>query len=191
MRRIARLPVRLIDALLVLTAFLFIGVAPSWGAQVFDFRAPASPAVAPAAISDLASRLIPVYQDADPERYLANLSALQMAVGDYAAAEISRQSLRDRRRKSDFGLPVSQAVVFDIYAHAKALEIENKVTFADAFTTSYREFMRHLEAHDAFAVARWLGTPPSVYREALQSALDQYRAKDSIEESEAIELIWK
>ena len=50
-------------------------------------------------MSDLAARLIPVYQDSDPERYLANLSALQMAAGEYAAADISRQSLRERRRK--------------------------------------------------------------------------------------------
>jgi uncharacterized protein len=191
MRRIAALPVRSIGAFLMLTAFLFIAVSPSWGAQLFDFRAPASPAVAAAAISDLASRLIPVYQDADPERYLANLSALQMAVGDYAAADISRQSLRDRRRKSDFGLPVSQAVVFDIYAHAKALEIENKVTFADAFTSSFRDSMRPLDDRDEFAVARWLGTPPSVYRDALQREFDQYRSRDRIDESDAIELIWK
>ena len=191
MRQIARLPVRLTGAFLMLTAWLFIAVSPSWGAQVFDFRAPAAPAAAAAAISDLASRLIPVYQDGDPERYLANLSALQMAVGDYAAADISRQSLRDRRRKSDFGLPVSQAVAFDIYAHAKALEIENKVTFADAFTGSYRETMRHLDARDALAVAGWLATPPSVYRDALQKAFDQVRSRDSIDESDAIELIWK
>src|SRR3984885_13936303 len=86
----------------------------------FAFRTPASiqDATAAAAIRDLASRLIPVYQDSDPERYLANLSALQMAVGDYAAADISRQSLRERRRKTDFGRPIGQAVVFDIYAHA-------------------------------------------------------------------------
>jgi uncharacterized protein len=191
MTQVTALRFRLIEAFLTLAAFLFIAASPSWGAQNFDFRAPASPSDAAAAIGDLASRLIPVYQDADPERYLANLSALQLAVGDYAAADISRQSLRDRRRKSDFGHPVSRALVFDIYAHAKALEIENKVTFADAFTGSYRESMRGLEAHDAFVVARWLGTPPSVYREALQTALDQYRAKDRLEESEAIDLIWK
>jgi len=191
MRPIAALPVRLIDALLMLTAFLFIAASPSWGAQVFDFRAPVSPSDAAVAISDLASRLIPVYQDSDPERYLANLSALQMAVGDYAAADISRQSLRDRRRKTDFGHPVSRALVFDIYAHAKALEIENKVTFADAFTNSYRETMRRLDDHDAFAATRWLASPPPVYRDALQRAIDQCRAMDSIDESDAIELIWK
>jgi len=191
MRQIARLAARLIDTFAMLTAFLLIAVSPSWGAQLFDFRVPASPSDAAAAISDLASRLIPVYQDSDPERYLANLSALQMAVGDYAAADISRQSLRDRRRKSDFGLPVSRALVFDIYAHAKALEIENKVTFADAFTSSYRDSIRPLDDRDEFAVARWLGTPPSVYRDALQRAFDQSRSRDRIDESDAIELIWK
>ena len=191
MRQIARLAARLIDTFAMLTAFLLIAVSPSWGAQVFDFRVPASPSDAAAAISDLASRLIPVYQDSDPERYLTNLSALQMAVGDYAAADISRQSLRDRRRKSDFGLPVSRALVFDIYAHAKALEIENKVTFADAFTSSYRDSMRPLDDRDEFAVARWLGTSPSVYRDALQRAFDQFRSRDRIDESDAIELIWK
>jgi len=191
MRQIARPAARLIDTFAMLTAFLLIAVSPSWGAQVFDFRVPASPSDAAAAISDLASRLIPVYQDSDPERYLTNLSALQMAVGDYAAADISRQSLRDRRRKSDFGPPVSRALVFDIYAHAKALEIENKVTFADAFTSSYRDSMRPLDDRDEFAVARWLGTSPSVYRDALQRAFDQFRSRDRIDESDAIELIWK
>jgi uncharacterized protein len=191
MRQIARLPVRWMNAFVMLMAFLLVAVSPSWGAQVFDFKGPASPSDAAAAIRDLASRLIPVYQDADAERYLANLSALQMAVGDYAAADISRQSLRDRRRKSNFGLPVSRALVFDIYAHAKALEIENKVTFADAFTSSFRDSMRPLDDRDEFAVARWLGTPPSVYRDALQRAFDQFRSKDSIDESDAIELIWK
>jgi uncharacterized protein len=191
MSQVTALRFRLIEAFLTLAVFLFIAASPSWGAQNFDFRVPASPSGDAAAISDLASRLIPVYQDPDAERYLANLSALQMAVGDYAAADISRQSLRDRRRKSDFGRPASRALVFDIYAHAKALEIENKITFADAFTSSYRESMRRLEAHDALAVARWLGTPPSAYREALQMAFDQYRSKDSIAESEAIDLIWK
>jgi len=177
----------------LLLILLFLAVAPARAAQDFDFRAPPTPTdpAAAATMSDLASRLIPVYQDPDPERYLANLSALQMAVGDYAAADISRQSLRERRRKSDFGHPVSRALVFDIYAHAKALEIENKVTFAEAFTSSYRETVHRLEERDAFAVTRWLGASPSFYRDALQKAFDQYRANDSIEESEAIELIWK
>ncbi len=193
MRQTAAIRARLIGAFGIALLVLSMALAPAWGAQVFDFRAPSSPtdAAAAATMSDLASRLIPVYQDPDAERYLANLSALQMAVGEYAAADISRQSLRERRRKSDFGHPVGRSLIFDIYAHAKALEIENKVTFADAFTSSYRDTIRRLEDRDAFAVTRWLSPSPFISRDALQKAFDQFRAKDSIDESEAIELIWK
>src|SRR5271168_2797858 len=170
-------PANAARAICAALALCMFAASPAGAGPSFDYRAPSStqdPGAA-ASISDLAARLIPVYQDSDPERYLANLSALQIAVGDYAAADISRQSLRDRRRKSDFGHPVSRALVFDIYAHAKALEIENKVTFADAFTSAYRETMRHLDDRDASAVSRWLGSPPLAYREALQQAFDQYR----------------
>jgi hypothetical protein len=177
----------------MILALLLAAAQPSAAAQDFDFRAPSSPADAAAAarISDLASRLIPVYQDSDPERYLANLSALQMAVGDYAAADISRQSLRERRRKTDFGHPVGRAVIYDMYAHAKALETQERITFAEAFSTAYRETIRRMDDHEAFAVSRWLGASPATFREALQKALDQSRASDSIDESDAIELIWK
>ena len=61
-------------------------------AQEFDFHAPASaddPAAA-AIMRDLAVRLVPVYQEPDPYRYLANLSALQMAARNYRAAAASR-----------------------------------------------------------------------------------------------------
>ncbi len=163
------------------------------GATEFDFRAPARPSdpAAAAIMSDLAARLIPVYQDSDPERYLANLSALQIAVGDYAAADISRQALRERRRKTDFGHPVSRALIYDIYAHAKATEGRNRITFAEAFTTAFRESIRRLDDHDAYVVTQWLGTSPDLYQEALQKALDRQRTQDSIDEAEAVELIWK
>ncbi len=177
----------------MILALLLAAAQPAAAAQAFDFRAPSSPAdpAAAAKMNDLASRLIPVYQDSDPERYLANLSALQMAVGDYAAADISRQSLRERRRKTDFGHPLGRAVIYDMYAHAKALETQDRITFAEAFSTAYRETMRRMDDHDAFALSRWLGAAPATFREALQKALDQSRASDSIDESDAIELIWK
>jgi uncharacterized protein len=162
-------------------------------APAFEFRPPATPAGAgaAAAMSDLAARLIPVYQDSDPERYLANLSALQMAVGDYAAADISRQSLRERRRKTDFGRPVGRGLIYDIYAHAKALEAQNRLTFAEAFTSTFRDTIRRLDDHDAYAVTRWLGASPASYQESLQRSFDQQRATDSIDQAEAVVLIWK
>ncbi|HEX3915464.1 MAG TPA: CocE/NonD family hydrolase [Steroidobacteraceae bacterium] len=178
---------------LVTACILLIAALPAWAAQDYGFRAPSSTldAATAATMGDLASRLIPVYQDSDPERYLANLSALQMAAGDYASADISRQSLRERRRKTDFGHPISRSVIFDMYAHAKASETQDRITFADAFSNSYRETIRRLDDHDAFTVTHWLDEAPSGYRDALQRAFDQSRAADSIDESDAIALIWK
>ncbi|MDI3258902.1 MAG: hypothetical protein QJR02_04305 [Sinobacteraceae bacterium] len=59
-------------------------VAAADGPPDFEFHAPASAADpgVPAALRDLAERILPVYEDQDPGRYLANLLALQLAVGD-------------------------------------------------------------------------------------------------------------
>jgi uncharacterized protein len=171
---------------------LFAAVSWAWAAPPnFEFHSPASPTdtTASATMRDLAERLLPVYQESDPDRYLANLSALQMAAGNYEAAYVSRQSLRDRRRRADAGRSVGRDVIIDIYAHAKAMEAQNHIPFADAFAKSYREVVPRLNDPDAFAVTGWLGTPPAVFRDALQKAFDQQRTGDSIGQSEAVDLI--
>ena len=148
-------------------AYCFAAVAPSWaGATDFEFHAPAvaSDAKTPAIMRDLAERILPVYQEPDPDRYLANLSALQMLVGDYTAAYATRQSLRNRRRGPDLGRPVGRAVIYDIYAYARAMESENRVPFAQAFSQSFRDVIPRLKDQDAYAVTRWLGTSLPVFQ---------------------------
>jgi putative CocE/NonD family hydrolase len=178
--------------LLVVATLMSVATARVWaGGPVFEFHTPPSaddPAAA-AAMRDLAARLIPVYQDPDPDRYLASLSALQMVAGNYPAAYETRQSLRDRRRRLDAGRPVGRDVIFDLYTRAKALEAESRVPFAEAFTQAYKEVVPHLIDHDAYTVAQWLGTSPAVYRYALQKLFDQQRAEDSIGQAEAVALI--
>lgn len=173
---------------------LFVAISQAWGATPdFEFRAPptASDPTTPAVMRDLAERLLPVYQELDTDRYLANLSALQMVAGDYAAAYVSRQSLRDRRRSAEAGRPVGRAVIYDIYAHAMAMEAENGVSFAEGFTKSFRDAVPRISDQNAYAVTRWFETPLQVFRDALQKSLDRQRAKDSIGQSEAMDLIWK
>jgi len=171
---------------------LILASTPSWPASPdLDFRAPPAagdPAVG-AVMRDLAERLLPVYQEPDPDRYLANLSALQMVAGDYGAADVSRQSLRDRRRSVDLARPVSRAAIYDIYAYAKAIEAEDKIPFSQAFAKSFHEVVTRLSDQDAYAVTRWLAISPQVFRDALQKLLDQQRAKDSIDEADAVELL--
>ena len=160
-------------------------------ASSFEFHPPSSTgdATTPAIMRDLADRLLPIYQEPDPDRYLANLSALQMVAGNYVAANISRQSLRDRRRLLDAGRPVGRELIYDMYAHARAIEAENRVSFAEGFTKSFAEVIPRLNDRDAYSVAEWLGTSPAVFRDALQNLFDRQRAEDSIGQSDAVELI--
>lgn len=172
-----------------------LGLSPSsWGAAPdLEFHAPAVAGSAAAAVAmrDLAERLLPVYEEPDRDRYLANLSALQMAAGEFSAADVSRQSLRERRRRLDAGRPVGRGAIFDIYAYAKALQADNRVAFADGFSRSFREVVARFNDHDAYAVAKWLETPLPVLGEALQKALDQQRTRDIITQGEAVDLLWQ
>jgi putative CocE/NonD family hydrolase len=176
-----------------LAALILMTILPQWaGGQTLDFRVPSSatdPAAA-AAMRDLAARLIPVYQDPDPDRYLANLSALQMAAGNYAAADMSRQSLRERRQRSSGARAIDRALIYDMYVHARALEADSKIPFAQAFANSYLDVVPKLGDQDAYQVTEWLGTSPLAFRDALQKSFDQRRAQDSIGQSDAVDLIW-
>jgi uncharacterized protein len=186
----ARLAVpRMVQSLVLLW---MVAVSAAWADEPeFDFHPPptATDPATPALMRDLAERLLPVYQDPDADRYLANLSALQMAAGDYAAADVSRQSLRERRRNADAARPAGRSMMHDLYTHARALEAENHIPFAEAFTKAYRDVIPRLNDQDAYAVTRWLGLSPSVAQEDLRKLLDQQRAKDSIGQSEAVDLI--
>lgn len=147
------------SAALNLVSLCVIAAWPAWAAaQDLEFHATgsANDAATPGVMRDLAERLLPVYQEPDPDRYLANLSALQMAADDYVAADASRQSLRERRRRADSGRPVGRAILYDIYAHAKALETQDRIPFTEAFDKTFDETIPRLSGHDAYAVAEWL-----------------------------------
>jgi uncharacterized protein len=175
-----------------LYCLLLLALLQPWAAaQNFEFHPPPSltDPTAPAVMRDLAERMLPVYQEDDPERYLANLSALQLVAGNYTAADASRQSLRDRRRSADSGRPLARTVILDIYAHARAIEAANRVSFAQAFGQAFRDAIARLNDQDAYVIAGWLGTPVPVFQDPLQKAFDQRRAKGTIGLADALDLI--
>ena len=173
---------------------LLLAFAPAWaGALDFEFHAPAradDPAAA-AAMRDLAERILPVYQDADIERYLANLSALQLADSNYAAADDARISLRERQKgAADASQPPGRAVAMDLYAHARTIAAAGTMPLPQAFAQSFRDTASGLGDQEAYAAAAWLAAPPDRAREALQVAFDGLRAGVSISLDQAIDLIW-
>lgn len=173
-------------------AALWLLLAGQWAAaQNFDFRPPptVTDPTTPAVMRDLAERILPVYQEDNPERYLANLSALQLVAGNYTAAQASRQSLRDRRKSVDAGRPVGRGLILDMYARARALEANDRIPFPQAFAQAYRDTIPKLNDADDFVVVGWLGTAPAVYQDPVQRVFDQRRAKGNISLADAVDLM--
>jgi len=187
--RIAGLPALLFAGLF---AMLLAALARPALGQEIDFHAPAWWRDAQTAIvmRDLAQRVLPVYQEKNPERYLGYLSALQLVAGDYAAADATRASLARRRNAPDAGLGPRGAALYDIYVHARAIEARDRTGFDAAFTQAYRDALGRLSDKDAYAVT---GLPPvalSSLEAALQGAFDAHRSKTSLMLPEAVELVW-
>jgi hypothetical protein len=176
-----------------LLLLLVLAVGTSWAhAQDLEFHPPASvtdPKV-PAVMKDLAERILPVYQENDPERYLRNLSALQAVAGNYTAAYQSRQSLADRRRNADPHRPVSGSLIYDIYTHARAREADGKAAFPQAYGQAYWSVLSKLSDLDAYKLTGWLAAPVSPLQDAVQRAFDQWRPKGTIPQADAIDLLY-
>jgi putative CocE/NonD family hydrolase len=176
-----------------LVVAIAIALVPAWAfALDFDFRPPASATdpTAPAVMRDLAQRILPVYQENDQERYLSNLSALQMVAGDPVSAYSTRQALLERRRGVNGGRPIGRALVYDIYVRARAIEAQVRIPFAKAYPQAFRDAVNRIDDLDAYQLEGWLMTPLPVLQEGVQRAFDQRRAKGVVSLNEALDLIW-
>lgn len=165
---------------------------PTWSrAADFGFRPPRDPddAAAEGLMRDLAERILPVYQDADKDAFLANVTALQIVSGAYRAAQDSSRSLRERRKGKPFDGLVERAILDGIYSNARMLEAEGRVGFAEAYARSFRELVSPLDNAQAQAIMARLETPLATYREQLRRAFDLWRAKGSLPEADALALV--
>jgi len=160
-------------------------------AQSLEFHAPASvnDARTPQVMRDLAERIIPVYNDTDRERYLANLSALQLVAGSYAAAYAARLSLAELRHQLP-GAASAQALVADLHARAKALQTQEGVAYAQGFARSFEDVVGSQDDLAAYRLIQALEIPPALFEGRLQRAFDQHRTGQRIEMADALDLIW-
>ena len=178
-------------ALLLALLAAVVWLCPAF-AQEVDFHAPANtsdPQLA-ATLRDLAGRILPVYQESDANRYLNNLSALQLVAGSIDSAWNTRQSLMDRRRAQETGRPVRSAVVFDVYMRAREQAAQGPLPFADTYAKAYQQTVGPMSDLDAYTFNGWLAHPVYSFRDALQRLLDQSRSQPRISTDRAIELVW-
>lgn len=176
----------------LLLLFAFVLAPLRAFAQDLEFRPPASATdpSAPAVMRDLAQRILPVYQENDPERYLSNLSALQAVAGDYVSAYATRQSLQERRRNTPGGRIAGRAPVYDIYVRARAIESQVRTPFARAYQQAFRDALNRLDDREAYILEGWLSTPLPVVQDGLQQTFDQRRGKDRVSLNEALDVVW-
>jgi putative CocE/NonD family hydrolase len=173
--------------------FVFLLLFPTWSFAAGDFgfdppRSADDPAAA-AVMRDLAQRLVPVYQQADSDVYLSNLTAMQVVSGAYVAAYDTSQTLRERHRGKPFDGPLDRATTDAIYAHARAIEASEKVSFAQAYTRSFQDVVSPLDDARAADIIARLSAPLATFRQPVQQAFDRWRAKGSIPEADAVALI--
>jgi hypothetical protein len=148
-------------------------------AQDFGFDPPtdATDPALPAALRDLAGRIVPVYQEDDSDRYLLNLAALQMVLGDPAAAHATRLSLQERLQSEQRASLGGRAVVYDVYTHARAIEATEGVSFPEAYAQALGAELSHHDDLAVYELEDWFSAPTEPLRETLQRALDERRGK--------------
>jgi len=177
-----------------LSIVLVLSLLPALAAaQSLEFRAPPSvydPST-PAVMRDLASRIIPVYRSDSRERFLANMSALQLVAGNFEPAYSARLDLR-ALRGGDVRRPAADpALVYDLFAHAKSLQARYRLPFARAFDLAFWETIPIFNNLDAYRVESWLQAPVATYADALQASFDRVRGQPRISQREGVELIWQ
>ncbi len=171
---------------------LLLLALPAWAwAQDFDFRPPRDPddLAAVDVMRDLAQRVVPVYRFADTDVYLANVSALQIVSGAYAAAYDSSRALRRLLRGQPLDSLFERAVLDAIYAHARDIEAKERLDFLRAYARSFQELVPPLDNAQAAAVMARLEIPLAVFREPVQQAFDRWRARGSLPQADAVALV--
>ncbi|MBT2305318.1 CocE/NonD family hydrolase [Variovorax paradoxus] len=165
---------------------------PAWAwAQDFGFQPPRDPddVAAVEVMRDLAQRIVPVYQEADTDVFLANVTALQIVSGTYRAAYDSSRSLRNRQQGKPLDGLGERALLDGIYALARAIEANERVGFAKAYARSFQELVPRLDNAQAAAVMARLEAPPAAYREPVRQAFDRWRARGSLPQADAVVLV--
>lgn len=188
----ARLTGRNVRRLLCFAAVIVL-LPPLATAQSFSFRPPRSPSDprTPALMKDLASRIIPVYRNPNRERFLMNLSALQLAAGTYQAAYSARRELRQLRQGKSRFPPLDTSLVYDLYTHAMALHEQFHLPFDRAFDLAFWEAIPIFDNLNAYRVESWLERPVAPYAKQLAASFDALRGRGKIDELEALRLIWQ
>ena len=164
---------------------------PLTNAQQFNFPEAAikDEAVLAKAVSALALQVITAYKDDDRDRYLNNLFQLQIAVGNYAAAEEAIRSLHDLRLVGDRTWAAERLGPYQIYANAETRQGATGTHFDEAFRQSFREFFGKLDNIAASKALYWFVANLDAAHKSLVATVTRQQGRNGIALADATQLI--
>lgn len=95
------------------------------------------------AIPELARVTLASHQHVDPQRLLDNRFRLQLVAGEYAQAMESIHQLRALRKDASQQPPLY--LQYEVYASAKQLQRDKRISFADAWNRSFARYFSQLD----------------------------------------------
>jgi putative CocE/NonD family hydrolase len=166
----------------IFAASLLVGVltkAVSPSPSDFDFpeAAAADDAALARSVPDLARRVLEVYREEDPGRYLDNLFRLELAAGRTSDALETLRELRDVRLPTDPVLANGILPHFEIWARARRLEPAGaaSASFAEAYRKAFRDAEGALDDLGAYYLAYY--APDANAPRRAEGDLEQSRAE--------------
>lgn len=176
----------------IFVPLMIVAMAAGATAQKFEFpdAALADPRSLSGAITALANRVLPAYKEENRESYLNNVFALQVVAGNYPEAIQSLLALRELRRSANRTGFAWRDIQYEIYARAKAMEADGRLSFQQAYGRAFRETFAQLDDRtSARAIPLFNIVDESWMRPALQSDLDAQKGKTTIALENAVALV--
>lgn len=159
--------------------------------QQFDLPPAAveGPAILSKWMPDLARAVIAIYTDGDRLKHLDNLFRLQIVAGQFPEAARTLNELRALRVGDPSPQVQANNVQYEIFARAKTMQAEQRLSFEQAFQKSFREAMAALDDKTSALVIRALGFDQSVLHQDLEESLEQQKGKSNISLLDALKLV--
>lgn len=140
------------------------------------------------AMPRLAKEVIAKYQETDREKYLDNMSRLQMVAEQYGEARGTQKSLRDLLNSRDPDHPHLSTIHHDLFCSARLKQTADGVPFSDAFQRLFRETFGQFTDKEAYIAATVFNYNVSWAENELQNLLRPLKNKTSISLQNAIAL---
>jgi len=145
----------------------------------------ASPAL-DASMRELATHALPQLLKTGGPGRSGDLTLLQLAVGDYAAAARTAADLPAQARATGTSL---YALALEIFAQAKVAQEGSGKSFEESYRAAYEKVLASLDDRLTYDTQTFLGTPDRVFQGIFGQSLQKYRTPTHLSLDAAVELV--